>query len=249
MKIKQHKKLTTKKQSNKQQKYTDFVTFIILCDIPGYRMKSYGPSCLLQIGKTKLIDHQLSIINDTFENFEILLCLGFESDIAIKYIYQNKNKQYYNIRMIENQLFEQYYSCESLRLALNATNSKQVFIVDGSLLINKDTFKNIILQENVIFSQKDQDNFEISFNINENKEVEHMSFGASTVWIDMLYINNDGIDQLKDLLSTGNYKNKFIFEAINELIKLKIQFKPHKIKNNIRKINNIKSYNEVRNKR
>lgn len=245
MKTKSQKKIINKKQ-NKHQKYNDFVTFIILCDTPGYRMKSYGPSCLLQIGKNKLIDYQLSIINEMFENIEILLCLGFESDIAIKYIHQNKNN---NIKIIQNQLFEQYYSCESLRLALNATNNKKIFILDGSLLINKDMFKNIELKDSTIFTQKNQDNFEISFNINENKQVEHMSFGASTIWIDLLYITNTCVNKLRDLLATGNYKNKFIFEAINELIKLDIQLKPHKIKNNIRKINNIKSYNEVRNKK
>lgn len=246
MKTRQCKKIKNT-QIKKYQTYDDHITFIILCDIPGYRMKSYGPSCLLPIGKIRLIDYQIGIIKDIFKNAEIFLCLGFESDNAIKYIYDNNNK--HDIKIIENQLFEQYYSCESLRLALNAISNNKVFIIDGSLLINKDMFKNISLDQNLIFSQKELDSFEISFNINEKKSVEHMSYGASTIWIETIYIINEDIVKFKKLLCGGSFRNKFIFEAINELIKQKIEFKSHKIKNNIKKINNIKSYNEVRNKR
>ena len=111
------------KVTKPKNKISDFVTFIILCDIPGYRMKSYGPSCLLQIGNHRLIDLQLKNIQSLFENYEIILCIGFDAELTIKYIRQKHNDQ--NIRIIENQLYEKYNSCESLRLSLNNTNNSK----------------------------------------------------------------------------------------------------------------------------
>ena len=247
MKTRSSTKRKTKHSIKKHQLYDDLITFVILCDLPGYRMKSYGPSCLLEIGKEKLIDHQISIIKSVFNHVEIILCLGFESENIIKYIMHQKNK--HNIKIIENQLFDKYYSCESLRLALNVTNNSKIFILDGSLLINKDIFKNLSFDQNLLFSQQQNDDFEISFNINEHKDIEYVSFGATTPWSEILYIHSHDIHQLKKILSTGNFKNKFIFEAINELIKQNSCFKPHKTKHNIKKINNIKNYHELRKKR
>lgn len=246
MKTKSIKKNISNKNKKHDHKYYDFVTFIILCDLPGYRMKSYGPAPLLQIGKNKLIDLQLEIINNVFINCEIILCLGFDSESTIKYLYNNNYK---NVRVVENQLFEKNHSCESLRLSLNNTNNNKIFILDGSLLFNKNLFKNISLNENLLFSQSDSAGFEISFNINEKNFIEHISYGASTIWTEILYINNSTVLNFKKLLSNGNFKNRFIFEAINELIKMKINFKLHKSKHNIKKINNIKNYHNTKDKR
>lgn len=247
MKTKQSIKKKLRQSIKRHQSYDDLITFIILCDLPGYRMKSYGPSCLLEIGKEKLIDHQISIIKSIFNHVEIILCLGFESEHTIKYLLHNKNK--HNIKIIENQLFDKYYSCESLRLALNVTHNTKIFILDGSLLIHKDIFKNLSFDNNLLFSQQSNDDFEIAFNINEYKTVEHVSYGATIPWSEVLFLNTHCVNELKKILSTGNFKNKFIFEAINELIKHNIEFKPHKTKYNIKKINNIKNYHEIRKKR
>jgi CTP:phosphocholine cytidylyltransferase-like protein len=247
MKTKQSIKKKPKNLIKRSQSYDDLTTFIILCDLPGYRMKSYGPSCLLEIGKVKLIDHQISIIKSIFNHVEIILCLGFESEHTIKYLLHSKNK--HNVKIIENQLFDRYYSCESLRLALNITNNSNIFVLDGSLLIHKDIFKSLSFEHNLLFSQPQNDDFEISFNINEDKVIEHISYGATIPWSEILFINAEYINELKRILSTGNFKNKFIFEAINELIKHNIEFKPHKTKYSIKKINNIKNYHDIRNKR
>jgi len=247
MKTKQSIKKKSRQIIKRHQSYDDPTTFIILCDLPGYRMKSYGPCCLLEIGREKLIDHQISIIKSVFNNVEIILCLGFESEYTIKYLLHNKNK--HHIKIIENQLYDKYYSCESLRLALNITNHSNLFILDGSLLISKDIFKNLSFENNLLFSQQQNDDFEISFNVNENKIIEHISYGATIPWTEILFINSAHINEFKRILSTGNFKNKFIFEAINELIKHNIEFKPHKTKHNIKKINNIKNYHDIRKKR
>ena len=73
---------------------TDLITVILLCDAPGYRMKSYGPLSLINIAQNKLIDLQIQAIQQTFINFEIILCVGFDAEKICKHIrskYQKLN--------------------------------------------------------------------------------------------------------------------------------------------------------------
>ena len=58
-----------------------FVTIILVCDKPAHRMKSYGPTPLIELNKKKqkLIDQQIQIIQHAFHNFEIIMCCGGDS--------------------------------------------------------------------------------------------------------------------------------------------------------------------------
>ena len=113
---------------------TELVTVILLCDSPGYRMKSYGPLPLIGISDKKLIDIQINAIQQTFLNNEIILCVGFDAEKICKYIRTSHSKS--NIRIVENQLFNSCNSCESTRIALNNTLNDKVLICDGNLLLN-----------------------------------------------------------------------------------------------------------------
>ena len=81
---------------------SDLVTIILICDTPGYRMKSYGPPPLITIRGKKIIDHQIEAISQRIKNFEIILCVGFDSDKVAKYIRQSHVGL--NIRIVENQV-------------------------------------------------------------------------------------------------------------------------------------------------
>lgn len=234
---------TIKNQKNKEYKCSEFVSFIIICDSPGYRMKSYGASPLLDIGNLKLLDIQIKAIKNCFTNFEIILCVGFDSSSIIKYV--RNNLKNINIRIVENQLYEQTNSCESLRLSLNNICNNKVFVLDGSLVLNENIFHNFSTKDNVLFSQTKQNDFEIGFNINENNVIEHVSFGASNIWSEILYTNN-ATDGMKKLLFNGSYKKKLIFELINDLIQSKYSFKAKIHKHNLEKVNNIKTYHNLR---
>ena len=64
----------------------DLMTIILLCDSPGYRMKSYGPPSLITIANNKLIDIQIEAISKAFKYYEIILCVGFDAEKISKYI-------------------------------------------------------------------------------------------------------------------------------------------------------------------
>jgi|LakMenE18May11ns_1017448.scaffolds.fasta_scaffold9958630_5 hypothetical protein len=225
----------------------ELITFILLCDMPGHRMKSYGSTSLVEINGKKLIDIQIEAIKSKFKNYELIICTGFDSENLYKYIRINHAKD--NIRFIENQLFHNTNSCESLRLCLNNIRNHKVFILDGSLIFKSTIFDNIKLDHNFIIIENDtKDNLEIGVNINEYNLVEHMSFGATLTWSEILFLSETKtIDCMKHLLCNIDYKNKFIFEAINDIINMKHNIAY--IKNQhypIYKINSIKSYRDIK---
>lgn len=225
---------------------TKNITVIILCDLPGYRMKSYGPASLIKINKKYLIDMQIECITKCFPDSEIIICVGFDADKIIKHIrhkYFNRN-----IRIVENQIFSACNSCESLRIAINNTFNNRLLIMDGSLLINKKTLSLIDINAAcAIVEQYPSDNLEIGININQNNIAEHFSFGAYKTWSELLYLyGSEILETMRKFLNHRDSKKKFIFEAINDAIK-----NNHKIicvenKSPVYKINNIKTYHSIK---
>lgn len=237
---------TKKEQPSIQSKI--FSTIILLCDTPGYRMKSYGPPSLLQIhGEKRLIDIQIECIKKHFNNFEIILCCGFDADKICKYV-KSKYK-HINIRLVENQLFNESNSCETVRLALNNTNNDKIFILDGNLWFPQEIFGQHDYNTSMVLIEKKQlEGLEIGVNTNEKNQVEHFSFGAKNYWSEVFYLSNyEIIDSLRKILSNPDYKHKFVFEALNELLSTKFDLVAVTNKTKIKKIHNVKVYHNIRN--
>jgi CTP:phosphocholine cytidylyltransferase-like protein len=247
-KMNKKKYLTVVKKRNivTIKKPTDaLITFVLLCDMPGYRMKSYGTTSMTDILGKKLIDLQIEAIKEQFKKYEIIICAGFDCENLYKHIRQKYKKD--NIRIVENQLFNNCNSCESLRLCLNNLNNGKIFIIDGSLLFRKNIFEPMDLSKSfLMIEKKPSENLEIGLNINENNLVEHISFGAKYTWSEILYICDDRVlECLKKLLSNMEYKNRFIFEILNDTINLKHKFEYLKNNYPIEKINNVKTYKNI----
>ena len=225
----------------------EMVSIIFLCDTPGYRMKSYGPMPLIPMQKQKLIDIQVNNIKKAFQNFEIILCVGYDADKVCKYVRGRfKNA---NVRIVENQNYEKSNSCEGVRLCLNNISNDKIFIVDGSLLIHPDTWLSIESTKSCIITEVDfYENLEIGVNVGEQGVIEHFGFGAHRPWSEIVYLNNnDIIETLRRIISGVNYKQKFLFEGLNELIKTKkYMFKVVQNTHPIKKLNNIKTYHKLR---
>ena len=95
----------------------DLISIVLLSEKAGYRMKSYGPTALMKIGNSRIIDVQLQSIKSSFKKFEIIICCGFGCDKIAKYVRENYPDC--NIRVVENQVHHHSNSCESVRLCLN----------------------------------------------------------------------------------------------------------------------------------
>ena len=243
---------TTRRKRKSPQTYiseTDsLITVIMICDTPGYRMRSYGPPSLISINGRRLIDHQVASIKKNIKNPEIILCVGYGSEKVNKYIRNKYSKL--NIRIVENQIFTNSNMCEGMRLALNNTCNDKVVILDGNIMFKPDTLAQINIRQSAVLCEKSpSENLEIGFNLNEADFIEHFAYGASKLWSEIVFLNNsDIIDSLRKIVSSTDYKTKFMFEALNELVKTRHNLKMVDNQYPIQKINNIKTYHKVRKK-
>jgi hypothetical protein len=244
--MQEHKCITSTKKNRQKRQPESQITFILLCDMPGYRMKSYGAIPLLNIENKKLIDIQIETINNKFPNSEIIVCTGFESEIVCRYVKLNHKK--HKIRIVENQIFNHCNSCESLRLCLNNAIENKIFIIDGSLLLYEGIFDEFDLSTSCLMVESNpHSNLEIGVNINENNLVEHFSFGTKNIWSEIMFLSDTySIECLSKILSNIDFKNKLVFEALNELIKYKCKLKYVVNKKQLVKLNNIKTIKELR---
>lgn len=239
--------ITSPREKASGERVDDFVSIILLSENCGYRMKSYGPIPLLKIGGKCLIDTQIEEIQSVFSEFEIILCSGFGSTKIAKYI--REKYPALNIRIVENQLYEYSNSCESLRLCLNNTTNNKVLVCNGELMINRDVLSLISLKSSFIVSESaDNDNLEVGVTINERGHTENFCYGIENTWSEILFLHEKSIvETIRAIISDAEYKNKFIFEALNELSRTKHRLSV--VQNNISpitKINNIKTYHQIR---
>jgi hypothetical protein len=247
--------MRAKTKTNKTKKSKDLpqhpslITVILLCDLPGYRMKSYGPTSLIDITpRKKLIDFQIDAIKKVFLNFEIILCCGFDCEKMCKYVREKYSS--INIRIVENQAFGSSNSCESARLCINNTNNDNILILDGNLLFNQKTIKLIpINQTCVVIENKELESFDIGVNTDEKNHAQHFSFGAYKVWSEILYLHGkDIVENVRKFLIHPESKKKFLFEAINDVLKNKHEIRCIENQYVIHKINNIKTYHDIKEK-
>lgn len=236
---------SARKAPKKTSQNKDLYTFVIVSDTPGYRMKSYGPTSLITLNNKKLLDEQIESIEECFDNYEIILCCGNEVEKVHKYVkakYPSKN-----IRIVENQIFNNSNSCESVRIAMNNTINDKIYVIDGRLLICKNLFRDRLNESYVYIEETPCDNLEVGINTNEDGFVEHFSYGASRIWSEIVYIGEKNtLENFRKIINNVDYKNKFLFEALNDLLKIKKDMKCVANKNPVKKINNIKTYHSVK---
>ena len=62
------------------------VSFVLLAENHGYRMKSYGPISLVRVGKKTLIERQMEAIKASFVNYEVIISSGFETSKIYNFV-------------------------------------------------------------------------------------------------------------------------------------------------------------------
>jgi choline kinase len=183
-------------------------------------MKSYGPISLMKIEGKALIQRQIEAIKATFKNFEIILCSGFETYKTVEFIRNNFND--INIRVVENQIHFNSNCCESARLCLHNTNNDKVLLCNGALLLTPDILSSINYQKSTLLYQKEDDDKNFDVGIIENDGIlESMSVGIKgKLWSEIIYFSNKKvINSFYNIVSNPDYKNRFLFEAINMVLK------------------------------
>jgi hypothetical protein len=223
----------------------ELVTVVLLGENHGHRMKSYGPISLIKLGGKTLLEKQIDTISSIFDNFEIIICSGFETEKTVDFV-KSKFKNL-NIRVVENQLHYNSNCCESARLCINNTMNDRILFCNGSVLINPSHLSSIDFEKNwtLIQNESHDSNFEIGV-IENNNILENFSIGVKNkYWSEIFYLNGQKeISYFLSIISDPDYKNRFLFEALNEFNK-KIKLQIIKSNKSLLKIDNIKTLKRI----
>ena len=197
-----------------------FVSIVLFSENHGYRMKSYGPISLMKIEGKALIQRQIEAIKATFKKFEIVLCSGFETHKTVEFVKNNFSEV--NIRVVENQIHFNSNDCESARLCLHNINNTKILLCNGALLITPEMLRSIDYSKSTVLCQEKDEykNFDVGV-IENGGFLESMAVGIKTkVWNEVIYLGNRKIiKNLYNTISNPEYKNRFLFEAINVVLK------------------------------
>lgn len=243
-----NKKYIISAKENRNNKSTkNYVTIILLGENHGHRMKSYGPIPLIELNKKTLLQKQVEAIRAVFPEYEIILCSGFDAKKTTEYV--KENFKHDNIRIVENQLHYNSNCCESARLCLNNTMNDKILICSGNILLTPSFLSSIDYRKTSVNVQQEnfKSEFFISAIINKSKLQSFCLGEKRDFWTETLYLNGEDIvNQFYSIVSNPDFKNKFIFEAVNELIKTNTVNVTDIGKEKIIKLNNLKTLKRIK---
>lgn len=235
-------------KANSYQKKGELVSILLLAENHGYRMKSYGPISMVNIGDMSLIEHQVKAISSAFINFEIVLCSGFETNKIYNFI-KSKFGPSVKIRIVENQVYYHSNCCESIRLCMNNVMTEKLIICGGGVLLTSSYLKSINLkQSSVVYQERMDDNyFDVGIIETKNKKLESMSLAVKDkCWTELMYLTGSAlIKSFYQIVSNPEFKTKFFFEAINYWNHRKQLHVYENTSEPIIKINNIKTLKRI----
>lgn len=225
--------------SIKNQRNDGNVSAIILSAGSGSRIKSNEPRALLKIGNNTLIEHQISVIKNTFNNPEIVGVFGVGFDKIIKKIGTK-------IRIIENQLHEATNTSESLRLGINNTMMDNVLFFHGDLYFEQDIFDNLSFTKSFLIIDNGDHFNEYEVGVTTNlKKVSILSYGLPDKWCQIAFLTGRELKIARNLFAKFSQDDKKLlsFEVINKIIDLGGNFEFHINKAPIIEIDCIKDLN------
>lgn len=213
------------------------ISIIIIGSYPTKRGKSLGPQSTFRINEDKsLLERQLELLLKKFPNADILLSVGFQSELAIK-------RAPDNIRIIENQLYEDTNDVEDLRLAINNSTNDRALLLYADLLFNRQTISKITEKGSGVVLSSDDEN-PIGCTTVENY-ITVLSYGLKEKWAGITFLDKKEFNIVKDLVNDKSKSKMFLFEILNMLLEQGGKLYGYKNKGQqILKINNSKKLYE-----
>ncbi len=221
----------------KGKRTTDHTSVALLSAGRGRKIKSYEPRSLLKIKSKPLIEHQLSTIHNYFKDeVETITVVGCYANKVIKKV---KNET----RIVENQMYEETNSSESLRLAFNNSSGQSFMFIHGDILFNENSIdvdystSFVIMDTEGLIKEHEVGLTSIEGNLSI------MSYGLPVKWAQIAFFKEKEYKLLSHVLSKFEEKDKkrLSFEVINDIVELGGCFKCYEPKNkNLLEIDRIK---------
>lgn len=189
------------------------LSIIILSSTPGYRMRSFGPKCLIKDRHGhSILEHQIAIFEENFNNYELIVVGGFEADKLAKNL---PNK----VRMVENQLFNQENEISDIRLAINNTLNNNLLIIFGDMYFSSGAIKDITEKSSLLIDNNSkmlEDDIGTTV-VDEYVTIMSMSI-KSPKWSKVAYFSDKESKLLRQFVSNRDNSRLFLFEGINYIL-------------------------------
>jgi choline kinase len=189
------------------------LTIILPCAGNGRRMKSHGPKSLIQIeGEITVIQKQLKILLGQFPKAEVIVIVGFQADKLIKHLPKN-------VKIVENEFFEDTSSVRSLALALRVASNTRLLIINGDIIFNNNTIKNLVGNESIVVVDSHNQIAKDKVGVNViDSYAAHFAYGFQKKWAQIAYITNGEFPIFYNMCCDKDRKRVFIFEIFNNMI-------------------------------
>jgi choline kinase len=205
-------------------------------------MKSLGSKALLTIkNSTVVLDYQIQQLKKIEANCNIFIGAGFECDKIKKTI-----TKYSRVQIIENNDYMNTNQAKLIKIFVdNHSSSNDLLIVSNGVLFKNSSIK-YSSKSKIFLIDKPKANFNIG--CNESDNVNYLFYDLPTAWSECVLLDNSAVENMKDICSSQNIDQLFLFELINILIeKYNIVFDKNFIsKKDIMKINTAKDISKAK---
>ena len=213
---------------------------VILAAGVGSRTRSYEPRCLLKYNKKTILDNQIEVLTSLFNKAEISIVGGFDINKIIRKVGKT-------VRVIENQMYENTNSGESLRLGINNSMLDNVLFLHGDLIISPEIFDNVKMDQSFLLvdSGNQFEEKEVGITIVDGVATV-LSYSLPTKWCQIAYLAESELCILKKLMMKNDFPSKtfLTFEVINKIIENNGKFNCFEIgKGFIKEIDSLKDIN------
>ena len=205
-------------------------------------MKSLGSKALLTIkNSTVVLDYQIQQLKKIEANCNIFIGAGFECDKIKKTI-----TKYSRVQIIENNDYMNTNQAKLIKIFVdNHSSSNDLLIVSNGVLFKNSSIK-YSSKSKIFLIDKPKANFNIG--CNESDNVNYLFYDLPTAWSECVLLDSMAVKNMKDICSSQNIDQLFLFELINILIeKYNIVFDKNFIsKKDIMKINTAKDISKAK---
>lgn len=187
--------------------------FVILNAGRGYRIKSYGPKCLLKLddGQT-ILERQLRLISKKYKNAKFHNCIGFENYKILK----NKAFKEYNISHTINEQFENTNNLYSLKCIVDTgAVDSGCFVMHGDIIFDENHLPERP-KTTTLYTSQNSDKEKLGINCN-NGIAHYIIWESESLnsWAEFCYLDPETIHLLKNY----DCQNKeYLFEFLNILM-------------------------------
>jgi choline kinase len=186
--------------------------YILLSAGIGRSMKTKGNRSLLSYDGVSVLTHQTRTIFRADPNADIYLVLGFQSQKVTKKILDE------DIRIIYNPEYETNNQADSLKLAMNAIRTTDVFVIHGDIIFNERAIKKTKRSHVVRDTNPSKRKMGMCYGHN----LVNLSYGLENIWGQIAYVSKADFQMLKKILNSVK-PNKTTAEILN-LMNKEVQF-------------------------